>query len=367
MGKKFVQVSGRESSLIRDWHKKKGHSVSTIMGLTGRAKQTVLDHIHENFGTGSGRPITITKARFAKLKKNLELLQRRANAHREISVSAVKTRAGVHACDKTVLDAFHADGIYFRPLRQRPILTGQDVIDRDGFGKKNKDKSEEDWDTEPHAIIDNKNFKIYNNEEGRDEAARRQIRGGYRRRGDPPQGYLVKRKREMKFPAAGVQVTAAIVKGKIRMFEFVDGQWNGDAAARMYSGPLLRAMRKAYPEKAARRSPKWTVLEDNDPTGYKSGKARAAKKSAGIVSMDLPKRSPDLNPLDYSLWAAINKAMRKQEAKFRKDKKETKEAYKMRLKKTALSLPTAVVKKAVRDMRRRCREVVKAKGGLFEK
>ena len=38
-----------------------------------------------------------------------------------------------------------------------------------------------------------------------------------------------------------------------------------------------------------------------------------------------------------------------------------------RLRKTALSLPTEQVKKAVMDMRRRCKELVNAKGGLFEK
>ena len=38
-----------------------------------------------------------------------------------------------------------------------------------------------------------------------------------------------------------------------------------------------------------------------------------------------------------------------------------------KLKKTALPLPTGQVKKAVMDMRRRCKELVKAKGGLFEK
>ena len=367
MGKQFVQVSERESTLIRDWHKKKGYPVSKIMELMGRAKQTVLNHIHENLGEGSGRPIVITKAALGKLERNLKLMQRRANAHREISVKAVKERAGVEACDRSVLDAFHEDGIYFRPLRQKPILTDDDVVDRDVFGKANKDRPKEAWITQPDAIIDNKHFKIYNNAVGRDEAARRQIRGGYRRRGDPPMNCLVKRKPSMKFPAQGVQVTAAVVNGRIRMFDFVDGKWNGNAAAKMYTGPLLRTLRKAFPGKAARRSPKWTVLEDNDPTGYKSSKGLAAKASVGIASMNLPKRSPDFNPLDFSLWAAINKAMVKQEATFRKGKKETKEAYKKRLRKTALSLPTAIVKNSVMDMRRRCQEVVKAQGGLFEK
>ena len=38
-----------------------------------------------------------------------------------------------------------------------------------------------------------------------------------------------------------------------------------------------------------------------------------------------------------------------------------------RTRKTALSLPTEQVMKAVMHMRRNCKELVKAKGGLFEK
>ena len=201
----------------------------------------------------------------------------------------------------------------------------------------------------------------------RHEAARRQIRGGYRGRGDKPKSYLVKRKPHMKYSAPSVQVTAAIIKGKIRMFEFVKGNWNGEKAANMYKGPLLKALRKAYPETARTKNPRFTVLEDNDPAGYKSSKGIAAKKEAGLVSVVLPKRSPDLNPLDYAIWSAINRAMRKQEKTMRKNFRESKEAYMARLRKTALSLPKATVEKAVKQMYNRVRWVIEAQGGLFEK
>ena len=120
-----------------------------------------------------------------------------------------------------------------------------------------------------------------------------------------------------------------------------------------------------YPAHAKKSSAAWSVLEDNDPTGYKSGKGKAAKAVAGIVTLDFPRRSPDLNVLDYSLWAAINKKMREQERGFKKGHKETQDQFKKRLKKTAMSLPTALVKRSVGDMHRRCCAVVKASGGLF--
>ena len=48
-------------------------------------------------------------------------------------------------------------------------------------------------------------------------------------------------------------------------------------------------------------------MEDNDPAGYKSSKAMAAQSKAGTATLDLVKRCPDLSPLIFSAWAAVNK------------------------------------------------------------
>ncbi len=133
----------------------------------------------------------------------------------------------------------------------------------------------------------------------------------------------------------------------------------------MYTGPLVKAMRKAFPGNAVKRNPKWVVLEDNDPTGYKSHKAIDAKSSVGISTLDLPRRSPDLNVLDYCLWHEINVRMRKQEKKMSKAKKEPRVQYLERLRRTALMLPTQLVQRGVKDMRRRVGLIVQAKGSLF--
>ena len=110
---------------------------------------------------------------------------------------------------------------------------------------------------------------------------------------------------------------------------------------------------------------KFKVLEDNDPSGYKSSKGKLAKKEAGLISVDLPPRSPDLNPLDYSVWHAINVAMRRQETKMRKTTYESKAAYLNRLRQTALSLPRSTMQNAIKDMYKRVRSVSQNRGGLF--
>ena len=61
---------------------------------------------------------------------------------------------------------------------------------------------------------------------------------------------------------------------------------------------------------------RFNLLEDNDPSGHKSGLGEAAKRSARISCVPFPKHSPDLMPLDYGFWQAVNKRLRKQELSF---------------------------------------------------
>ena len=91
----------------------------------------------------------------------------------------------------------------------------------------------------------------------------------------------------------------------------------------------------------------------------------AAKADARMRSEDLPRRSPDLNVLDYSLWHEINKRMREEEKQFPAKRKETKEQHLERLRASALGLPRASGEGAVRNMHDRVRKVVAAKGCLF--
>ena len=129
----------------------------------------------------------------------------------------------------------------------------------------------------------------------------------------------------------------------------------------MYVGPLSKALSKAWP---AKRS--WRVLEDNDPTGFKSNKGKAAKANEGIVPFEIPRRSPDLSLCDYALWPEINRRMRRQEQQWPRAKRETRDEYLRRLRSTALRLPKAFLEKSVGDMRRRCQLLLKAKGYHFE-
>ena len=157
--------------------------------------------------------------------------------------------------------------------------------------------------------------------------------------------------------AKGCHIQAAVGKGRVVMWHEIDGSWSGGAAASLYSGPLKKALRRTYPKKRTH-----TVLEDNDPTGYKSGAGMSAKRDCKIDVFKIPCRSPDLNPLDYSIWAEVNKRMREQERNWT-SKKETRDQYVARLKKTAQDLEQVLVNDSIGDLVVRCERHAQARGG----
>ena len=114
-------------------------------------------------------------------------------------------------------------------------------------------------------------------------------------------------------------------------------------------GPIHQALVRQWPTRRA-----WTVLEDNDPTGFKSRKGEIAKQHSHIRIFTIPRRSPDLNVCDYALWKQINRTMRRQEKDFPRTKRETRIAYIARLRKAAMGLKKSFVDNAIGNMRERC-------------
>ena len=103
---------------------------------------------------------------------------------------------------------------------------------------------------------------------------------------------------------------------------------------------------------------KCSILEDSDLTGYTSNIAIAAKKDLGIEPIAFPAYSPDLNPLDFALWSEVESRMQAAP----QPRNESVDEYKVRLRRTAMRIPTPVVRKMLGSMKARA-ESVYANGG----
>ena len=141
-----------------------------------------------------------------------------------------------------------------------------------------------------------------------------------------------------------LKIVAGLINCRIPIWHYVEESWCGEAAVGVYNGPVHKALVRHRGEK-----PRYNVLEDNDPSGYKSSKAIRAKESLGIVAMQFPRYSPDLNLLDYFVWQDVESRMTKNEPAVL----ETVQKFKARLRRTALGVPEAVIRKGIADLKPR--------------
>ena len=156
-------------------------------------------------------------------------------------------------------------------------------------------------------------------------------------------------------------VASGVGRGQVLVWHVIDGKWGGAAAEELYRDAVAPAVKKKMPRKKG-----YLILEDNDPAGNQSARGKAAKKDMGLNLLRIPKRSPDLNVLDYDVWSEVERRMRQQEAKWPATRRATRPAFIRRLRRTAFGLNSAEINKALGDMTRRCAQLYKAKGESSE-
>ena len=188
----------------------------------------------------------------------------------------------------------------------------------------------------------------------------RRVHGHLRTRAEGVQKGFTKPcpKRHRQNPGSSVSVCAGIIGGKVKLWHYLPKAWNGQVAAQTYRGPIRRTL-KRY----AGVTPKYKVLEGNDPVGYESTKALETKDELSITAIQYPRHSPDLNPMDFFLWAEVERRMLAGKA----PNSETVAQYKARLRRTAFAIPSAVIEKAVANIKSRAWAIYKADGGDIQR
>ena len=107
------------------------------------------------------------------------------------------------------------------------------------------------------------------------------------------------------------------------------------------------------------------MIEDNDPGGLATKAAKKVKKQLSMDPIGLPKRSPDLSPMDYAVWDHVVAKMRSHERRMG-NRKETKAKYIDRLKRTIKTADKKFLSSVQCSMRRRLQQVYARNGGLIE-
>lgn len=364
----YTLMSADEKDQLRQLQDK-GKTPTQVAELMGRDLSTVNRHFKRNSGElpvskrSVGHPPSLTPKQIDRLVKTTEQMTRAAGDEYDVTASMLRTALKFKCTDRVVLNALHSRGITSHKRREKPVLTTDDVTDRRGFGDTFGSKPSGFWGDGVQAYIDNKKFPVYATPVARRYARKRAAKRSFRSKGQGLATGHTKAPKNLKqnFGHKSVEFAVAISAKKVLMCHEVKGNWTGTAAAKMYTSALAPALRRASPGKR-----KFLILEDNDPTGYKSKAGLDAKRKEKIGTLDLPKRSPDLNPLDYAFWSEVNRRLRHQEASFPESKRETRDAFIARVKKTMMRIPRRTLAAMVKQMRARCLALSAAKGKHFE-
>lgn len=357
-------MTADEIRLAQEWYTNEDMLPSAIAENLHRDKSSITRLIKNNFQKkDTGRKQMLSEAQVANLINVLERLIKKANGEYEVTWHMLKTSSRCKASEATIARRLHEKGYRFYGMRHKPLLTDQDIQDRLEFGEKYGGKPASWWQSHIHMHIDVKFFPVLLTGKARRHVAQSGTRGVIRRPGEGLNVGYVKPNPKLKFNtgAKGVHILAGVGNGKVLLWEEIQGNWNASEAARIYEGPMLKALKAEYPETKRSR-----ILEDNDPSGFKASQGVAAKQRARISAFEIPARSPQLNLCDYWLWREVNTRMRARERKFPSGKRETRAAFIRRLKRTAKSIPSDMVTKSIESMKKRCRLLAEAEGGQIE-
>lgn len=295
----------------------------------------------------------------AKLNNTRISLIERAKGETEVCWREIQKKARVPSVHRTTAaKTMQSVGysVKARPPRQKPCRSEIDEQERKRICNKLRKLPANHWQRHVHLYMDNKRWDIPTTAKGKRFSKMKKVRFHLRTRSEGLKKGFTKPnvKKHNVNMGCTVNLCAGIVDGRVRIWHYLPSRWCGAVAVDLYKDVVYPALVKQYGKKRA-----FNILEDNDPTGYKSKVAVDAKNDLGIQPMKFPTYSPDLNPLDFSLWEEVGARMAKQNP----PKCESIEDYKARLRRTALAIPERVVRKMLADIPTRAEDIYQNDGG----
>jgi hypothetical protein len=255
----WKKMSATEITLANDWYNRDSIQPSEIARRLKRDKSVITRHVIKKIQKKKqGRPAALTKAQVDFLEKTLNEMIVKADTETFVTAKMLRRRTRVKASERTIRDALHKRNIRFRPFREKPALTEEDVKKRKAFAKKYRNKKPAWWNKKLHAAIDGKFFKVYLTGKGRKQAAAHGTKGAYRSPGKGLDRGYVKHKKglQQNTGAKSALIVAGVGAGRVSMWHQVPtGRWSGKAAEEMYQGSLLWTLKRTWPGKRS-----WSVL-----------------------------------------------------------------------------------------------------------
>ena len=306
-----------------------------------------------------GRKRSLSQRAVVALDKKRKELVEKCDGDREVPWEEIIKKARIKKVHPTTAKKALTDAgiaVASRPPREKPERDAEHDEERMEKCRKWRFLPDDYFSDKVDLIIDNKHYDAPTTKAARKWLGKSKVRHQIRTRSEGLKTQYTKpnNKRNRKNLGGSFSVCAGIHRDRVVLWKYLAPKWNGDAAVNLYKNDIQKVFRRLGP---FGRKP--VILEDNDPTGYKSSKARDAKRQLGYKVICLPRYSPDLNPLDFFLWSDIRRRMTKCDPK---NKKESVQEYKKRLRKVAMSTSKVLIRKALANMKKRIAAVYAEKG-----
>ena len=124
----WKKLSPEEVRLTKMWMKEDGKSAGEVAGLLHRGPPCIYRLVKNKFKLKQqGRSSSLTKTQITHLIVKLKEYIKAAKGKYMVTAAMLRKRTRTKACERVILDALHARGIFFRPLREKPLLTDLDL------------------------------------------------------------------------------------------------------------------------------------------------------------------------------------------------------------------------------------------------
>ena len=306
-----------------------------------------------------GRRKKLKSHHIRKLNRTRIKIIKATKGEREVHWNEIIAKARVpKISSQTASRSLRAIGIdvKWRAPRLKPMRDRNAIAERMEICAKWKNYAKTYFHEHLDLIMDNKRFEIPTRSCSLRYKRKLKVRGHLRTRAEGIRASFTKpdKKKHRLNTGGACNVLGGILNNQIKLWHYLPKRWNGSVAECAYQGPIARALKHYRGVK-----PHYKVLEDNDPAGYKANKACDAKRGLSITTVDFPRYSPDLNPMDFFVRSEVERRM----ADGRVRGTETVAQHKARMRRTAMSIPSAVIKKAVESIKKRAAAIYANAGG----
>ena len=314
-----------------------------INPTSGRARKTIRRVVRGETDR-RGRPPVFSQSFKRKLVRNVIRMSSSQSVNSNYFIKKFKVSRS------TFFRILRESDVHFSRLPNKSVWKPDTIQKRADFATKYSRKNRSFWRS--FLYLDNKSFPVCCNPSSKEWYLRRGRQGAWKTRKQRFTHKSVKPRKSLKFNTGEPPVTVSLAvhyDGTI-FVRFLSSRWNSRQACLMYAS-------------LARRTAHRRICEDNDPSGFQSRAAHVVKRELGFEVLRLPPRTPELMPLDFSLWAYIERRMRVANLKI--VGRETRVSYLYRLRKVIQRTPVQVIQASIDAVYDRVRTLKSVNGDIF--